>query len=60
MLDALMEYSWPGNIRQLQNMIYQFIVLGKLDFIAPQNPETGRHCFGNRFNAAPESCGGGF
>ncbi|MCG8636550.1 MAG: hypothetical protein MI863_22140, partial [Desulfobacterales bacterium] len=41
MLDALMEYSWPGNIRQLQNMVYQFIVLGKLDFIDPNTLKQG-------------------
>ena len=29
------EYAWPGNVRQLQNMIYQFLVLGKMDFLDP-------------------------
>lgn len=33
--EALMSYSWPGNIRQLQNMVYQYLVLGELDFLDP-------------------------
>jgi two-component system, NtrC family, response regulator AtoC len=27
MLDALVEYSWPGNIRELENMMKRFVVL---------------------------------
>jgi two-component system, NtrC family, response regulator AtoC len=27
MLDALVEHSWPGNIRELENMIKRFVVL---------------------------------
>ncbi len=32
MLNTMQAYAWPGNVRQLQNMIYQFLVLGKMDF----------------------------
>ncbi len=41
MMDSFMEYSWPGNIRQLQNMVYQFLVLGKLDFLDPKSLKQG-------------------
>ena len=34
-IQAMQEYAWPGNVRQLQNMIYQFLVLGKMDFLDP-------------------------
>ena len=26
-------YAWPGNIRQLQNMLYQFLTLGRLELL---------------------------
>jgi len=41
MVESLMEYSWPGNIRQLQNMVYQYLVLGKLEFIDPKTLKKG-------------------
>ncbi|MEH0022206.1 MAG: sigma 54-interacting transcriptional regulator [Desulfobacter sp.] len=41
MMDAMMNYAWPGNIRQLQNMVYQFLVLGKLDFLDPKTLKQG-------------------
>jgi transcriptional regulator with PAS, ATPase and Fis domain len=28
-------FSWPGNIRQLQNVLYQFLTLGTLEFLDP-------------------------
>ena len=37
MMTSLINYVWPGNIRQLQNMVYQFIVLGTLDFLDPES-----------------------
>lgn len=36
MMNQLIGYSWPGNIRQLQNMIYQFLVLGEFTFLEPE------------------------
>ncbi len=34
-VDALTRYSWPGNIRQLQNVIEQVVVLADDEVIAP-------------------------
>jgi DNA-binding NtrC family response regulator len=39
MITAMMSYSWPGNIRQLQNMLYQFFTLGTLEFLDPDDLE---------------------
>ena len=37
MMDQLTAYSWPGNVRQLQNVLYQFLTLGKLEFLDPES-----------------------
>jgi DNA-binding NtrC family response regulator len=37
MIVQMINYSWPGNVRQLQNMLYQFLILGRLEFIEPKN-----------------------
>lgn len=42
----MVEYSWPGNIRQLQNTLYQFLTLGKLEFL--DITRMGRQLSGNR------------
>jgi DNA-binding NtrC family response regulator len=34
-LDALTHYAWPGNIRQLQNVIEQVVVLADDDVVTP-------------------------
>jgi DNA-binding NtrC family response regulator len=35
MIVQMINYSWPGNVRQLQNMLYQFLILGRVEFIEP-------------------------
>jgi len=30
--DALNNYDWPGNIRELQNVVQRYVTLGRLDF----------------------------
>ena len=32
-MDVLLNYSWPGNVRQLRNLIQQAIVLGSTDIV---------------------------
>ncbi len=34
-ITEMANFSWPGNIRQLQNVIYQFLTLGTLEFLDP-------------------------
>ena len=31
-VEALLNYDWPGNIRELQNVLYRYLTLKKLDF----------------------------
>ncbi|MEE8431140.1 MAG: sigma 54-interacting transcriptional regulator [Candidatus Desulfatibia sp.] len=32
-MEALQNYNWPGNVRQLQNALHRYITLKKLDFM---------------------------
>lgn len=36
-IDMLLKYSWPGNIRQLENSIYRAIVMCDGDIITPED-----------------------
>jgi DNA-binding NtrC family response regulator len=36
-LDVLVRYDWPGNIRELENMVEQLVVLTSGDLIEPQH-----------------------
>jgi two-component system response regulator AtoC len=38
--DLLRNYDWPGNVRELQNAMITAIVIGKTDFIQPQDFAT--------------------
>lgn len=44
-MDSLMRYSWPGNIRELQNIIERWVVLNSTGNIDPSflPPEIGGH-----------------
>ncbi len=46
-LEALYKYDWPGNIRQLHNVLSRYLAVGTLDFIghrsekpSPEKPST--------------------
>ncbi|MCG8563686.1 MAG: sigma 54-interacting transcriptional regulator [Desulfobacterales bacterium] len=41
MMGQLVNYAWPGNVRQLQNVIYQFLSLGRLEFLDPDSLSHG-------------------
>ncbi len=32
-LEVFYNYDWPGNIRQLQNTLYRYLTIGRLDFM---------------------------
>lgn len=51
-LEAMLDYEWPGNIRELQNTLQRYLMLGKLDFLntPPQIP-------GNTPALSPERAG---
>ena len=34
-LEALYKYDWPGNIRELQNVLRRYLVIKRLDFLDP-------------------------
>jgi DNA-binding NtrC family response regulator len=36
-MEALYRYSWPGNIRELENVIQQLLVLSDVEIIEPQH-----------------------
>ncbi|MCE1166213.1 MAG: sigma-54 dependent transcriptional regulator [Bacteroidetes bacterium] len=36
-LDQLLNYEWPGNVRELENTIERAIVIGKTDYIEPDD-----------------------
>jgi transcriptional regulator with PAS, ATPase and Fis domain len=39
-LEKLYTYHWPGNIRELQNVLHRYLTIGRLDFRSINNPET--------------------
>ena len=41
----LSEYSWPGNVRQLQNVIKRLVILGSEDVIAHEMASRGQEEF---------------
>lgn len=39
-LEALYAYDWPGNIRQLQNVLLRYVTLNRLDFGLEESPPS--------------------
>jgi transcriptional regulator with PAS, ATPase and Fis domain len=39
-LAAFTRYHWPGNIRELQNVLKRYVTLRKIDFMDPMEPEN--------------------
>ncbi len=47
-LDALMRHSWPGNIRELENMVERVVILTRDDYVMFQDlPEPIRNAVGD-------------
>ena len=40
LLHALCQYSWPGNVRQLENVLKRFLILGDLDTLLSELVRT--------------------
>ncbi|MCG6911700.1 MAG: sigma 54-interacting transcriptional regulator [Deltaproteobacteria bacterium] len=38
-LDAMLAYDWPGNVREFQNTLYRYTTLNQLDFLSSQERE---------------------
>jgi len=50
MHETLLNYNWPGNIRELQNVIYRYITLSQFDIVASTkansaNPDEASKAF---------------
>ena len=44
LMDLLVEYDWPGNVRQLQNTIERMVILSKKDILTPEDlPKELKH-----------------
>ncbi len=50
-MKLLMDYSWPGNVRQLESMIERGVLMTESDYIQPEDLPAEIHREG-----APESC----
>ncbi len=50
-MKLLMDYSWPGNVRQLESMVERGVLMTESDYIQPEDLPAEIHREG-----APESC----
>ncbi|MFP4087037.1 MAG: sigma-54 interaction domain-containing protein [Desulfobacteraceae bacterium] len=48
-MDILMEHDWPGNIRELRNVLQRYVTLGHLEFLSP-GPESAIPLAGTELN----------
>ncbi len=46
-MEALLAYSWPGNIRELENTIERAVLLGEGEVILPENLYLEQSDFGD-------------
>jgi two-component system, NtrC family, response regulator AtoC len=58
LIDAFQVYHWPGNLRQLENLIKRYVILGNEDAIASDLREEKKPS-AHRFTAIPEISAGG-
>ncbi|MFH1061315.1 MAG: sigma-54 dependent transcriptional regulator [Candidatus Omnitrophota bacterium] len=54
-LELLMKYSWPGNIRELENVLQRAIVLAEKDIITKQDLPFYIQCLDNEIKIETES-----
>ena len=54
-MERLMGYHWPGNIRELQNALRQYVALGNLELAAPTHPPSSSSAVREDFSSLPEN-----
>ena len=63
LMQACLDYSWPGNLRELSNFIKRFLILGDeklaVNELQPKNDGNGTHFDAASRNAAENNGGGG-
>ncbi len=54
-IDTFYNYDWPGNVRQLQNVLHRYLIVGNLHFLNPSlnHSVEQRNAFERE---PPESC----
>ena len=45
LMELLLNYSWPGNIRQLENLIKRYVILGNEEALTSELVSRGSNCF---------------
>ena len=45
LMDMLQNYSWPGNIRQLENLVKRYVILGNEEAVTSELISRGGDCF---------------
>ena len=45
LMDMLQNYSWPGNIRQLENLVKRYVILGNEEALTSELVSRGGDCF---------------
>ncbi len=40
LMEVLINYDWPGNVRQLQNTLERMVILAKGEYLTPENLPT--------------------
>jgi PAS domain S-box-containing protein len=56
-VETLMNYDWPGNIRELQNVLHRYLTLKRLDFAGIPMTPSARRDFESTKNADSASNG---
>ncbi len=56
-LEILYNHDWPGNIRQLQNVLYRYLTVGQLNFSGPRSAESAAKEDGSDTEVVQEGLG---
>ncbi|MBA3912955.1 MAG: hypothetical protein H0X25_03650, partial [Acidobacteriales bacterium] len=50
LITLLTEYHWPGNIRELQNLVKRYVIFGEEEVITGELAPRGLQCFNPEIN----------